>query len=64
MKVKELLRHKDIKTTMRYAHLAPADAREAAEALVSRSSHVEELEKKISMEDESNMLISKEDMAP
>ena len=40
VKVKELLRHSDIATTMRYAHLAPCDSREAVSALESRFSHV------------------------
>lgn len=31
--VSELLRHKDIRTTMRYAHLAPENARKASDAL-------------------------------
>jgi len=42
VKVKELLRHADIATTMRYAHLAPSDSREAVSVLESRLSHVTE----------------------
>ncbi len=44
--VAELLRHSDIRITMRYAHLAPDNVRAAVVALEeheSRSSHVEEL---------------------
>ena len=45
--VAELLRHSDIKVTMRYAHLAPENVRAAVTALEgteSRLSHVEETE--------------------
>ncbi len=41
--VMELMRHSDITTTMRYAHLAPENSREAVELLdghESRLSHV------------------------
>ena len=64
VKVKELLRHADIKTTMRYAHLSPVNAREAAKALESRLSHVEDWGEKVSTSDTSNVLISIENMAP
>jgi integrase len=38
--VAELLRHKDIRTTMRYAHLSPEDTRDAVEAInLSRFCH-------------------------
>lgn len=42
-----LLRHKDIRTTMRYAHLAPENVREAVSVLdkvKSRFGHVEQIE--------------------
>ena len=64
VKVKELLRHADIKTTMRYAHLAPADSREAAAALESRFSHVTGDKKNTSEYKTSNSLILFEYMAP
>lgn len=34
---KELLRHKDIKTTLRYSHLDPKYLRDAVEKIVDRS---------------------------
>jgi len=41
--VSEVLRHKDIKTTMRYAHLAPENLREAVSVLSeSRFGHAEQ----------------------
>lgn len=50
--IKELMRHADIRTTMRYAHLAPEHSREAVHALEryeSRSSHVEKAANKLSL---------------
>lgn len=34
--IKELLGHKEITTTMRYAHMAPADTYRAVEVLVAK----------------------------
>ncbi len=43
IKVKELLRHACITTTMRYAHLAPSHSREAVKELDwSHSGHIGE----------------------
>lgn len=40
VKVKELLRHADIKTTIRCAHLAPDDSSADVEALERQESHL------------------------
>jgi site-specific recombinase XerD len=45
--VQELLGHKDIRVTMRYAHLAPDHMRNAVKVLDRRGEHVSASERKI-----------------
>ncbi len=48
-KVQQAMRHANISTTMRYAHLSPQDSRAAIDVLVaSRNSHVDEAREHIS----------------
>lgn len=66
-KVQEVLRHADIKTTMRYAHLSPINARQAVEALEhleSRFSHAGDLAEKIELDNDAKSLSYNDILAP
>ena len=67
IKSEGLLRLAGIKTTMRYAHLAPDESRAAGEALERQGSHLSRFGnsgEKVSTSGSANVLISLENMAP